>query len=97
MDKTYIEQIEKVLDERVRPELSLHGGNIQISEFKDKVLKVRFTGQCSGCPSSQFTMENLVETELKSHFPDIEQVVSISGVSDALINEAKNILKSRKL
>lgn len=90
-----IEEIEKVLDERVRPDLSLHGGNIRIEKLEDGVLHVRMTGHCSGCPSAELTMENLVNTELKEAFPELKQVVLVTGVSDDLIAAAKDMLIRR--
>lgn len=93
MNKTELEQ---VLDERVRPDLSLHGGNVRIERLKDQVLYVRLTGQCSGCPAAGLTMETLIESELKATFAELKQVVLVSGVSDGMIEAAKTILKKRK-
>ncbi|NTV78182.1 MAG: NifU family protein [Clostridiales bacterium] len=95
MSEILIREIEKVLDERVRPDLALHEGNLKIIGFMDGVLRVRMTGQCSGCPSAEITMENLVSAELKNAFEGIKQVVLENGVSDDLIAEAKKILNRR--
>lgn len=90
------EEIEKVLDEKVRPNLLLHGGNIKIVRLENGTLYLRMLGQCSGCPSVEITMENLVTTELKEAFPGLGQVSLVSGVSDDLIAEAKRLLNERK-
>lgn len=95
MAEISIEEIEKVLDEKVRPDLSLHGGDIRIETFEDGVLHVRMLGHCSGCPSAELTMENLVNTELKEAFPELGQVVLVTGVSDDLIAEARKMLNRR--
>lgn len=95
MTEISIKEIEKVLDERVRPDLSLHGGNIRIEKLEDGVLHVRMLGHCSGCPSAELTMENLVNTELKEAFPELKQVVLVTGVSDNLIAAAKEMLNRR--
>lgn len=95
MGQLTIEEIEKVLDERVRPDLSLHGGDIRVEKLEDGVLHVRMLGHCSGCPSAELTMENLVNTELKEAFSDLKQVVLVTGVSDDLIAAAKEILSRR--
>ena len=52
-----IEKIEAVLEEKVRPSLLAHEGNVQILEFTDGILKIRLTGQCAGCPSARLTTE----------------------------------------
>lgn len=90
-----IEDIEKVLDEKVRPGLALHGGNIAIEKLEAGVLYVRLLGNCVGCLSADTTMTELVETELKTAFPDLKEVSLITGVSDELIAQAREILKKR--
>lgn len=85
MDALTINNIEKVLDERVRPSLAQHGGDIQIEKLEDNMLHVRMHGQCSGCPSAELTLEELVSTELKEAFPELKKVVLVTGVSDDLI------------
>lgn len=95
MGQITLEEIEQVLDEKVRPDLSLHGGDIRIEKLEEGVLHVRMLGHCSGCPSAELTMENLVNTELKEAFPELKQVVLVTGVSDDLISAAKEILRRR--
>lgn len=96
MNEILIKDIEKVLAEKVRPDLALHGGNIKIVRLENNVLYVRMTGQCSGCPSAELTMEKLVSTELMEAFPKLRQVALVSGVSDSLISEARDILQRRR-
>ena len=54
-------------------------------------------GQCSGCPSAELTMENLVNTELKEAFPELKQVVLMTGVSDELIAQAQEMLRKGRV
>lgn len=89
------EDVEKVLDEKVRPGLALHGGNIAIEKLEAGVLYVRLLGNCAGCLSADTTMTELVETELKAAFPELKEVSLITGVSDELIAQAREILKKR--
>ncbi len=95
MGQILIEDIEKVLNEKVRPDLSRHGGDIRIEKLENGVLHVRMLGHCSGCPSAELTMENLVNTELKEAFPVLEKVVLVTGVGDDLIMQAKEMLRRR--
>ena len=96
MGELEISKIEEVLDERVRPNLAQHGGDIEIENLEDGVLHVRMHGQCSGCPSAELTLENLVNTELKEAFPELQDVVLVTGVSDDLIAQARQIMRQRK-
>lgn len=89
------EAVEKLLDEKVRPGLSLHGGDIAIEELTAGVLKVRLLGNCSGCLSADSTMKELVESSVLGAFPDIKEVSLVTGVSDSLISEAKEMLRRR--
>ena len=91
-----LQKIEKVLDEKVRPNLALHGGNISVTGLADSVLSVRFLGQCSNCPSAMYTMEGLVREVLMEAFPQLSEVELVSGVSDDLIAQARQILRRRK-
>lgn len=92
----HVEEIEKLLDERVRPDLAMHGGNIKIASLENDILYLRMVGQCSGCPSANLTMENLVNAELTEAFPELRQVSLITGVSDDMISEARSILQRRR-
>lgn len=95
MEQITIEDVERVLDEKVRPDLALHGGDIQIMELTENILKVRMLGHCSGCPSAELTMESLVDTALKEAFPQLKQVALVTGVSDSLLAQAKEMLRQR--
>lgn len=88
-----IEKIENVLDKYVRPQLSMHYGDVKIISFEDGILKIKLTGQCSNCPSAKFTVEDIIEKELKEKLPEVKKVVLIEGVSDELLAFAKKILK----
>lgn len=89
------EAIERVLDEKVRPQLQLHGGNIGIDRLEDGILHVRLTGACSGCPSADLTMEQIVNEELTAAIPEIRQVALVTGVSDEMLDMARSILAQR--
>ena len=91
-----LQEIEKVLDEKVRPDLALHGGNIRVTGLEEGILSVRLLGQCSNCPSAMYTMESLVREVLMEAFPKLSEVELVSGVSDDLISQARQILRQRK-
>ncbi len=87
-----LEQIDQVLEEQVRPRLLSHGGNLTLLGFEEGIVKVRFTGQCSGCPSADLTMETLVRDKLTAAIPQIKDVVLEQSVSEDLLAFAKKIL-----
>lgn len=89
-----LEQIEQLLDERVRPLLATHRGDIRVESFQDGVLRVRLLGQCSNCPSALDTTQELVAAELRAALPQISQVALVTGVSDELLEQARALLRS---
>jgi len=70
------EEVEKALDE-VRPNLQAEGGDVELVEVQNGVVKVKLTGACAGCPMSQMTLQWGVEQFLKKRIPGIYKVVSV--------------------
>ncbi len=70
------EKVEKALD-KIRPALMADGGNVELVEVKDGVVKVKLTGACGGCPMSQMTLKMGIERSLKSEIPEIKEVVAV--------------------
>jgi len=70
------ERVEKVLD-KVRPSLIADGGNVELVEVKDGVVKVKLTGACRGCPMSQMTLKMGIEKFLKKEIPEIKEVIAV--------------------
>lgn len=91
------EQIENVLEKEVRPSLAEHQGDVVIVDYADHILRIRLTGQCSGCPSAQLTTEELISAKVREAVEDVHDVILVSGVSDALIAQAKAILRERHM
>ena len=93
-----LKRMEAVLDEKVRPALRAHGGEIEIDHLEDGVLYVKLLGQCAGCPSADLTNETLVEAELVQALPELVKKVSvIQTVSDELWEQAKRRLRDHHL
>lgn len=70
------DKIEKALA-KVRVALQQDGGDIELVSFENGVVKVRLKGACAGCPMSQMTLANFVETELKNVVPEIKRVEAV--------------------
>lgn len=90
--------IEAILEEKVRPTMRAHGGDMAVERLENKVLYVRMMGQCAGCPSADMTNETLIEAELVKAVPDlVEKVVVVQDVSDELWEQARRILRDHHL
>ncbi|MDZ7316581.1 MAG: NifU family protein [candidate division KSB1 bacterium] len=75
MNPTF-DQVEAVLD-MIRPALMADGGNVELVDVTDGIVKLRLQGACHGCPMSQMTLRMGIERELRRHLPGIQQVISI--------------------
>jgi Fe-S cluster biogenesis protein NfuA len=63
--------------EKIRPLLKRDGGDIELVEIREKVVKVRLRGACSGCPMSQMTLKGVVEQTIKKEVPEVERVETV--------------------
>ena len=70
------EKVEELLKE-IAVALKRDGGDIELVDIEDNVVKVRLKGSCAGCPFSQMTIKNFVEKELKKSIPEIERVEAV--------------------
>lgn len=73
-----LRQVEKLLDEQIRPALAAHGGNVELIDVDNDKVFVKLTGGCQGCSSSQATLKDGIARLLKQHFPDIVDVVDMT-------------------
>lgn len=79
--KTEIDQmIVNILDEYVAPAVASDGGAIHFQSFDETTgtVTVILKGSCSGCPSSTATLKGGIESLLKSHMPEVQEVVALA-------------------
>jgi Fe-S cluster biogenesis protein NfuA len=70
------EKIEAVLNQ-IRPNLVRDGGNVELVDATDGIVKVRLTGACGGCPMASMTLKHGVERALKERVPEVKEVVAV--------------------
>lgn len=87
-----IERVNKVIDEKIRPKLIGHSGDIKVVRVKDDVVEVKLLGACSGCPSAQITLEDVIKADLLEEIPELQDVVMVNEISQDLVDMAKKIL-----
>lgn len=75
----YDEAIVNLLDEYVRPAVENDGGAIDFRGYENGIVTVVLRGACSGCPSSTATLKGGIETLLKQHLPEVQEVVAENG------------------
>ena len=72
----YDEAICQLLDEFVRPAVENDGGAIDFLGYDDGIVTVILKGACAGCPSSTATLKGGIESLLKTHLPEVKEVIA---------------------
>lgn len=62
--------------EKIREGLRVDGGDVQLVDINDGIVKVKLQGHCAGCPFSQMTLKNFIEKELVKNVKGVKSVVS---------------------
>ena len=70
---------EKVIEalSEIRPVLQADGGDVELVDIDNGVVKVRLKGACGSCPMATMTLKNGIEWLLKERVPDIKEIVSV--------------------
>lgn len=67
-ERALLDQINEVLDDRVRPALAGDGGGLEILGLDGKTLQIRYQGACGTCPSSiagtLMAIQNMLQVEI---------------------------------
>jgi len=70
------EKVEEAI-EKIRPSLQMDGGDIELVDIEDNVVKVRLRGACGSCPMSVMTLKMGVERIVKEMVPEIKSVEAV--------------------
>ena len=70
------EKVEKALG-TIRPVLQRDGGDVEIVDVTDGIVKLRLTGACGGCPMATMTLKQGVEQILKR---DVDASLTVERV-----------------
>lgn len=70
------DKVEEVLN-KIRPDLMRDGGNVELVDVSDGVIKVKLTGACAGCPMSSMTLKMGIERILKQEIPEVKEIVAV--------------------
>jgi len=73
----FAKEVERVLDEYVRPQLAKDGGDLELVDIKDTVVYCRLQGACATCAGSARTLKLMVEQALKDQIDQRVRVVEV--------------------
>ena len=71
------EKIEQALA-KIRPALQADGGDVELVDVTNGVVKVRLKGSCAGCPVSTMTLKQGIERVLKQQVPEVKEVIAVN-------------------
>ncbi len=72
-EQQMFEQVQEVLD-KLRPFLLRDGGDCELVDIEDGVVKLRLLGACGSCPSSTITLKAGIERALLEEVPGVVEV-----------------------
>ena len=72
----YDDAIQNLLEEYVQPAVANDGGQIDFRGYENGIVTVLLKGSCAGCPSSTATLKGGIESLLKQHLPEIQEVIA---------------------
>lgn len=70
------DQVMEVLD-KLRPFLLRDGGDCELVDVEDGIVKLRLLGACGSCPSSTITLKAGIERALVEEVPGIVEVEQV--------------------
>ncbi len=78
-DAEITQQIQMLLETRIRPQVAADGGDIVYRGFREGTVFLEMQGACSGCPSSTYTLKMGIESLLKYYVPEVTEVRAVEG------------------
>ncbi|AMQ05348.1 NifU family protein [Sporosarcina psychrophila] len=75
-DTSLTEPVQEVLD-KLRPFLLRDGGDCELVDIEDGIVKLRLLGACGTCPSSTITLKAGIERALLEEVPGVVEVEQV--------------------
>jgi Fe/S biogenesis protein NfuA len=72
------QSIQDVLDSKVNPGISSHGGFVSLVEFKEDTAYIAFGGGCQGCGLVDVTLKQGVEVMIRESVPEVQNIVDMT-------------------
>ena len=76
-DKQIITEIEDIIRRQIQPSVEMHGGEVSLHSYKDGVATMFMSGACSGCASSEYTLQQGILQMLQYYIPEVKNVLKI--------------------
>lgn len=73
---TMYDEILEVLD-KLRPFLQRDGGDVELVDVEDGIVKLKLMGACGSCPSSTITLKAGIERALVEEVEGVKEVMQV--------------------
>ncbi len=74
-----LKKIDEILNE-IRPHLKVDGGDVEVVDItNEKVVKIKWMGNCESCSMSEMTLRAGIAETIKSKMPEVTEVEAING------------------
>lgn len=70
------DKVEAVLAQ-IRPALQADGGDVELVDVSNGVVKLKLKGTCSGCPMATMTLREGIERVLKEQVSEVKEVIAV--------------------
>jgi len=69
-------KVEAVLAQ-IRPALQSDGGDVELVDVNEGVIRLKLKGACAGCPMATMTLRHGIEQVLKEKIPEVKEVIAV--------------------
>ena len=76
-EKEITEDIVDIIETRIQPSVAMHGGVVSLQSYKDGVATMFMSGACSGCASSDYTLQQGILQLLQHYIPEVKNIAKI--------------------
>ena len=70
------EKVEAALAQ-IRPTLQADGGDVELVDVNEGVVRLKLKGACMGCPMATMTLQQGIARILKEQIPEVKEVVAV--------------------
>lgn len=99
-DKEIIELIHDLIESRIQPAVSSHGGKINFISYDNGKLVLELSGACAGCAGSTMTLKYGVENMVKHYVPEVTDVEAIhdqNSTVEPYYKEQPDVIDSKEV
>ena len=62
---------------QIRPALQSDGGDVELIDVNEGIVRLKLRGACAGCPMATMTLRHGIERVLKEQIPEIKEVIAV--------------------